>query len=183
MRKGIAFPHIRRQSRVAKPPQQATSMKSRLFRITRWLVIVGICCIVVSQFFGPAKTNPSTDTSQSIESRLQITPPVAAILDRSCNDCHSNKTRWPWYSNVAPVSWFVINHVDEGRENLNFSEWGRYTQRDVDGLLKQICREVKTGAMPLTSYTPLHPRSRLSKEDVKTLCDWTTAEHLRVTSP
>ena len=155
-------------------------MKSRLFRILRWVVIVGVCCFVVSQFFGPAKTNPATASSQSIESRLPVTPQVTAILDRSCNDCHSNKTRWPWYSNVAPVSWLVIDHVDEGRQNLNFSEWGRYTQRDVDGLLKQICREVQAGAMPLSSYTPLHPASKLSAEDVKILCDWTNAERSRI---
>lgn len=155
----------------------------RLFRVLRWVVIVGVCCLVISQFFGPAKTNPAADASQSIDTRLQVTPPVAAMLGRSCNDCHSNKTRWPWYSNVAPVSWFVIGHVNEGRENLNFSEWGRYTQRDVDGLLKQICREVKAGAMPLSSYTPLHPGSKLSAEDMNLLCDWTTAERARIAGP
>jgi heme-binding protein len=164
-------------------PQKEADMKSKLFRIMRWVMIVGLCCFVVSQFFGPAKTNPALDSSQSIETRLQVTPPVAAILDRSCNDCHSNKTRWPWYSNVAPVSWFVIDHVDEGRQNLNFSEWGRYTQREVAGLLQQICREVQAGAMPLSSYTPLHPGSKLSAEDVKILCDWTDAERARLSAP
>lgn len=144
------------------------------------MVIVGISSLAVSQFFGPAKTNPATDSSQSIESRLQVTPQVTAILDRSCNDCHSNKTRWPWYSNVAPVSWLVIGDVNEGRQNMNLSEWGRYTERDVDGLLKQICREVKSGGMPLAIYKPLHPSSKLSTEDVKTLCDWTDAERARI---
>lgn len=155
----------------------------RLFKVLRWVVIVAVCALVIAQFFGPVKTNPLSDASQSVESRLQVTPQVAAILDRSCNDCHSNKTRWPWYSSVAPVSWFVIDHVNEGRENLNFSEWGRYTQSDFDGILKQICREVKAGAMPLSSYTPLHPGSKLSAEDVKTLCDWTAAERARIATP
>ena len=152
----------------------------RLFRVFRWVLVLAICCLVIAQFFGPAKSNPATDATQSIDSRLQVTLQVAAIFDRSCNDCHSNKTRWPWYSNVAPVSWFVIDHVNEGRENLNFSEWGRYTRRDNDGLLKQICREVKAGVMPLSSYTPLHPGSTLSADDVKTLCDWTDAERARI---
>jgi hypothetical protein len=155
----------------------------RLFRVLRWLVVVGVVCLVIAQFFGPAKTNPAIDPSQSVESRLQITPQVAAILDRSCSDCHSNKTRWPWYSNVAPVSWFVIDHVNEGRRHLNFSEWGRYTQRDVGGLLKQMCREVKADTMPLSSYTPMHPGSKLSAEDVKTLCDWAAAESARIAAP
>lgn len=153
----------------------------RLVRVLRWVLIVVAVCLVISQFFGPAKTNPASDATQSIESRLQLTPQVAAIFNRSCNDCHSNKTRWPWYSNVAPVSWFVIGHVNEGRENMNLSEWGRYDQRDVDAKLRQICREVRSGGMPLSSYTPLHPGSKLSAEDVKTLCDWTDAERARLT--
>ncbi len=155
----------------------------RLLRILRWVAIAAVCALLVSQFFGPAKTNPAFDASQAIEARLQVTPPVAAILDRSCNDCHSNKTRWPWYSNVAPVSWFVIDHVNEGRDNLNFSEWGRYTNRDVDSLLRQMCREVRAGVMPLSSYTPLHPSAKLSTEDVKTFCDWTDAERARIAAP
>lgn len=155
----------------------------RLFRVSRWVMISSVCGLVISQFFGPGKTNPAADASQSIDTRLHVTPKVTAIIERSCSDCHSNKTRWPWYSSVAPVSWFVIDHVNHGRSHLNFSEWGRYTQRDVDGLLKQICQEVKAGAMPLSTYTPLHPGSKLSAEDVKTLCAWTDAERARIASP
>jgi lysozyme family protein len=155
----------------------------RVFRLLRWVAIVLAVCLIIAQFFGPVKSNPASDTTQSIESKMQVTPQAAAIIDRSCNDCHSNKTRWPWYSNVAPVSWFVIGHVNEGRENLNFSEWGHYSQREVDSVLRQICREVKAGAMPLSSYTPMHPGSSLSPDDVKTLCDWTTAERARIAAP
>jgi hypothetical protein len=152
----------------------------KLWRVLRWVLVVVAGGFIVAQFFGPAKSNPAIDPSQTIESRLRVTPQVAAILDRSCNDCHSNKTRWPWYSNVAPVSWLVIKDVNEGRQNMNFSEWGQYTQSDVDGLLKRICREVKAGTMPLSSYTLIHRGSKLSAEDVKTLCDWTTAERARI---
>ena len=155
----------------------------RLFQVFRWLVIVVVVCLVVAQLYRPAKTNPVIDPSQTIEARMQVPAPVSAIFDRSCNDCHSHKSRWPWYSNVAPVSWFVINHVNEARQNLNFSEWGRYTKSDADGLLKRICREVKSGGMPLSSYTPLHPGSTLSAEDVKTLCDWTDSERARLAAP
>ena len=98
----------------------------------RWVAVAVVCGLVIAQFFGPAKTNPATDAIAVNRISSAGNAAVAAILDRSCNDCHSNKTRWPWYSNVAPVSWFVIDHVNEGRENLNFSEWGRYTQRDAD---------------------------------------------------
>jgi hypothetical protein len=157
-------------------------MKNKVFSIIRWVVIIGAAGFVASQFYRPAKTNPVTDASRSIESRLQVTPQVAAILDRSCNDCHSNKTRWPWYSNVAPVSWFVIDHVNHGRRHLNFSDWARYTPRDTDGMLREICQEVTAGAMPLSSYTPMHPGSELSPDDVKVLCDWTNSERSRMTT-
>lgn len=155
----------------------------KLLRVLRWVLVVVVCGLVIAQFFGPAKSNPPSDPAQAIEAKLQMTPPVAAILDRSCNDCHSNKTRWPWYSYVAPVSWFVIDHVNEGRENINLSEWGKYSQRDVDAMLRQMCREVRAEVMPLSSYTPLHPGSKLSAEDIKTFCDWTNAERARLAAP
>ena len=108
-----------------------------------------------------------------------MTPDVAAIFDRSCRDCHSNKTVWPWYTNVAPISWFIANHVNEGRHSLNLSEWGRLDRDRQDRKLRQICDEIQDGVMPLSTYTPLHPGSTLSEEDKKTLCAWTDAERQR----
>ncbi|HKO96686.1 MAG TPA: heme-binding domain-containing protein [Pyrinomonadaceae bacterium] len=152
----------------------------RAKRILKW-VAVGIACLVVAiQFAGPARSNPVAVESQVVETHLQVTPQVTAILNRSCNDCHSNKTRWPWYSKVAPVSWFVIDHVNHGRSHLNFSEWGRYDRLEAGEMLGSICKEVKSGAMPLSSYTPLHPGSKLAAEDVKLLCDWANAERSRL---
>src|SRR5215216_3654983 len=108
-------------------------MKARLLRVIKWGVIVVVCLFVMAQFKRPAKTNPVSDPSAALEAHVQIDPKVGAILKRSCYDCHSNNTRWPWYSNVAPVSWFVIDHVNEGRRDLNFSEWGTYTRNDQRG--------------------------------------------------
>jgi hypothetical protein len=153
----------------------------RVLRKTlKWLLIVVACLFVIAQFIRPAKTNPASDPSLALESHVQLDPKVSAILDRSCVDCHSNKTRWPWYSHVAPVSWFVIDHVNDGREELNFSEWGQYDRRRQNGKLRQICREITNGAMPLSSYTPMHPGSKLSPEDVKTICEWAEAEQARL---
>src|SRR5882724_7218034 len=102
----------------------------RVWKILRWLVIVLACLFLVAQFIRPAKTNPPIDQMLALESRTGVTPQVTAILNRSCTDCHSNKTRWPWYANVAPVSWLVIDDVNEARQDMNFSEWGRYDLRD-----------------------------------------------------
>jgi hypothetical protein len=97
---------------------------------------------------------------------------VSAILDRSCRDCHSNDTRWPWYSNVAPVSWWVIDHVDHARSHFNFSEWARYNSREQQRLLEQACELVSKGAMPLPSYLWMHD-AEMSPRDVRTLCAFT----------
>ena len=154
----------------------------RVWKVMRWLLVIVACLFIAAQFSRPARTNPAVDQSMALQSHLQVSPQVASILDGSCGDCHSNKTRWPWYSNVAPVSWFVIDHVNHGRRNLNFSDWGRLNQREAEGMLNQMCKEVKSGAMPLSSYTPLHPGSKLSTDDVKTLCDWTSTERTRLAS-
>ena len=149
-------------------------------RVLKWLVLIVVCALIVLQFIRPARTNPAVDQSQTIHVHLQVTPQVAAIFDRSCQDCHSNTTRWPWYSNVAPLSWWVVEHVEDGRRHLNLSEWGRYDKRRAGNKLEEICDEVKSGAMPLSSYTQIHRSAKLSPEDVKVLCDWSAAERARI---
>lgn len=134
------------------------------------------------QFVRPARVNPAVAPGHSIEERAAMTPQVSEVLNRSCKDCHSNRTDWPWYSNVAPVSWFVIDHVNHGRSHLNFSEWASYDRAGTEARLKGICDFSKGGVMPLDTYTWIHRSARLSPEDVKTLCDWTSAEGRRLAS-
>lgn len=153
-----------------------------ILRVLKWIAIGLVVVFLGIQFVRPARTNPPVDESQTIFARTQMTPPVSAILDRSCRDCHSYKTDWPWYSNVAPVSWWLTDHVNTGRKELNLSEWGRLAQDRQDRKLRQICDEVSDGVMPLSSYLPMHPQARLSEQDKKTLCDWVEAERQRISS-
>src|SRR5688572_26084321 len=155
-------------------------MKAMLLKVTKWVLIVVACLFVLVQFKRPAKTNPAIDSAQALESHMQLDPKVAAVLDRSCNDCHSNKTRWPWYANVAAVSWFVIDHVDGGGSHLNLSEGGKYTKEERKTHLGQMCELVTEDWMPLSSYIPLHPEARLSDDDKKLICEWAAAERARV---
>ncbi len=148
----------------------------KILRIAKWIMLIGLCVFGVLQFIRPARTNPAVESSLALESHAHVEPAVAAILNRSCVDCHSNKTRWPWYTNVSPVSWFVVGHVNEGREQMNFSEWGRYSKRDQEKKLEDICELVTDGEMPLSSYTPLHRGSKPGPNDVKMLCAWTERE-------
>lgn len=149
-------------------------------KILKRTAIVVAMIFLGLQFIRPARTNPPVDEARTIFRQTAISSEVAAILDRACNDCHSNRTRWPWYSNVAPLSWFVADHVNVGRKGLNFSDWAQYNTEEQTGLLKQMCREVKAGAMPLKSYLRLHGEAELSGEEVKALCDWAQRESLRL---
>jgi len=156
--------------------------KQSVRKLLRWTVLVLAGLFVMMQVIRPARTNPPVDESRTISAHTHLTPEAAAILNRSCNDCHSNQTRWPWYTNVAPISWFVINHVNDGRRQMNFSDWAQYDRSEQENYLRKICREVKSGDMPIHSYLWLHGDAKPSSEDVKILCDWANAESQRLSS-
>ena len=118
----------------------------------------------------PGVSRASTPTPHTAE---MIDPQIGRILNRSCQDCHSSRTVWPWYSRVAPVSWVISKHVVEGREVLDFNEWA--TQPPSEGERMLICAAVSDGAMPLHQYTAIHRNARLSKQDVQSICDWAAA--------
>jgi len=143
-----------------------------LKRVAIGLLVVGFAI----QLYRPARTNPPADPTRSVTASSAVPAEVSAILRRSCHDCHSNGTRWPWYSAVAPMSWGLADHVSEGREHLNFSEWGTYPPGKQVSLLEKMCDEVRQGAMPLRSYLWLHPEARLSEADWQAICDWSTGE-------
>ena len=103
---------------------------------------------------------------------LPSPPPVKAILTRSCYDCHSHETDWPWYASVAPASWMVAYDVAEARSELNFSTWKSYRPDKRARLLEDVLEEVDEGSMPPWSYRLLHPRARLSDSERETLRRW-----------
>jgi hypothetical protein len=129
------------------------------------------------QFIRPERSNPPINTSQTIHASLPVDPAVDATFARSCNDCHSNLTVWPWYSNVAPVSWLLVSDVRRGRSNLNFSEWGSYPLEKQQELLKGICAEVSDKEMPGSAYTLMHPAARLTDADTGSICAWTRSHN------
>ena len=128
------------------------------------------------QLTSPSRTNPPIDESKTLQTLVNVPADVSDILSRSCSDCHSNQTKWVWYTHVAPVSWFTGNHVNEGRRELNFSEWGTYNDKKKGRRLDQICELVEKKEMPINSYLLLHSEAKLSDEDIKKLCDWSKAE-------
>lgn len=134
-------------------------------------VILGIVVIFgLMQLIVPAKTNPRTDPSLSLQAVRPDMAPAVAVMERSCGDCHSNYTLWPWYSNVAPVSWLVAHDVSEGRREFNMSEFGSYDAEKQQRKLDKACEEVKDGKMPMWIYTLQHPTAKLGPGDVEVIC-------------
>jgi len=154
-------------------------VKVRVRKVLKRAAVVTALLFLGAQLYRPDRTNPPADPSKSMRASTRMTPEVEAILERSCRDCHSSETVWPWYSHVAPASWFLQWHVDEGRRELSFSEWATYPKRKRERKLHEMCQQVESGEMPLRSYLPLHPSARLSDEDRRVLCEWTRREEER----
>ena len=151
-------------------------MKKAIKRIGLSIVVL----LVVIQVIRPARTNPPEDETRTIQANSTITPQISEIFERSCKDCHSSRTTWPWYSEVAPVSWLLVSDVNGARKQVSLSEWGTYDPRKKVSKLQKICEEVEGGDMPLGIYVVLHPVAKLSDADRRALCDWTKQESDRV---
>ena len=139
-------------------------------RALKLLLIILAVLFTGIQFVRPARTNPSGDPADALTSHVPAH--IATILDRSCSDCHSSDTRWPWYSNIAPASWLVIDHVDHGRTHFNYSNWRSYDSPEQAALRKSSCDLARAGSMPMPSYLLLHRSARLSAADIEALCAW-----------
>ncbi|HYI92780.1 MAG TPA: heme-binding domain-containing protein [Bryobacteraceae bacterium] len=139
--------------------------------------VAGLILFLALQFIpGSKQSNPPVIKERTLQASL--TPPshIDSLLRRSCMDCHSNETRWPWYSRVAPLSWGLASDVTRARKTLNFSEWTRQAGRRPGialGYLTAMCAGVKGGRMPPAKYIMLHPSARLSASDRDALCAWT----------
>ncbi len=129
-----------------------------------------VAVLVVAQLKTVDRTNPPSHGD------LSAPPAVAAILRNSCYDCHSNQTRWAWYSRIAPISWIIVDHVDQGRRQINFSEWGSYYPLTRKRKLQWMQRALHKEVMPLWSYRLMHPGSRLTDADRALLDQWINVE-------
>lgn len=149
-------------------------------KILKISAIVLFAGFVVIQFFRPDFTNPPVNAAETIESSIQIPENVQKILTTSCRDCHSNETKYPWYSQIQPSAWFLKDHIDEGRNELNLSIWNTYNPRRKKRKLEEICEQIETKEMPLPSYLWIHRNAQLTENDIKTLCDWSKTEAAKI---
>lgn len=123
--------------------------------------------------FIPAARNESGQLLPADFTRsLQVPGNIQAVLKRSCYDCHSDHTRYPWYSTIQPVRWMLDKHIREGKEELNFSEFGNYSKRKQRNKLQAVINSIKDESMPLFSYTLMHPDSKITEENKILLINW-----------
>jgi hypothetical protein len=136
-------------------------------------ILYGLAAVVaVIQFVRPAK-NESTDITTADLTRVYSVPPeIKSILEKSCYDCHSNRTRYPWYAEIQPVGWWLNSHIQEGKEHLNFSEFGAYPAKKADHKLEEIEEAVTEGWMPLSSYVWIHRDAQLHPEQAQAIAAW-----------
>jgi hypothetical protein len=139
----------------------------------KWALIVLVVLFVGIQFLRPARTNPPEDAAKMIFADSVVWQNAPKSIERACFDCHSHRTRWPWYSNVAPVSWLVASDVAEGRQHMNFSKWADYPPWKKAALLADTCKFVDAHKMPLPIYIPMHSEAKLTDQERKEICAWT----------
>ena len=135
-------------------------------------ILLGILIVIILiQFIRPEK-NISNVSVNDISTIIDIPENVQEIIKTSCADCHSNITKYPWYSEIAPVSWYLASHVNDGKRHLNFSEWAAYNKNQKEHILKDLKKELKSKEMPLNSYLWIHKEAVVSPEQYKILLDW-----------
>lgn len=129
-----------------------------------------------------APVNPPVVASRTIEAQLEIPPQVMSIFRRSCADCHSNITRWPWYSQIPPANWMVSRDVHEARSRMNLSEWPDPAAKpfNASALLIASCAAVSSGKMPPGRYAILHPGSKVTQSEAEQICAWSNQEVVRI---
>jgi hypothetical protein len=139
---------------------------------TKLILISILSLFVIIQLFPVERENPSTE----VDMEIGAPPEVKMILKNSCYDCHSNQTHWPFYSYIAPISWLVAHDVEDGRKDLNFSEWNKYPAEKIEKLKSEIQEEVLGDEMPLGIYTLIHPSAKLSEDQKNILKKWTISQ-------
>ena len=140
-----------------------------MMRTLKSVVALAVAAVIVAGF-GTEHLPAVEPVNRGLLLLSNSEPP--RILLRVCGNCHSNRTDWPWYSHIAPVSWWIAQDVRKGREKLNFSEWETYSIWQKRDKLESVCGLISTGRMPPHLYTAIHPEAKLTEANKKAVCAW-----------
>lgn len=141
-------------------------------KILKRIALLLLVVFIIAQFFGPEKNDGDIATVEAFIADTKPPEDVQFILKNACFDCHSDHTRYPWYSNITPVNYWMADHVRHGKGDFNVSKWNDYSDKKKDHKLEELAEEVEEGHMPLPSYTWTHSDAKLSKEQIKAIEEW-----------
>ena len=150
--------------------------------VIKKIFLVLLLAFIIIQFIQPVRNQNTPVLPSDIEMLFKIPANVLAVLKNSCYDCHSNNTHYPWYAFIQPAAWWMASHINKGKADLNFSEFGMYSNRKQQNKLHAMANTISDRTMPLPSYTILHKDAELSGEDKVIVLNWikTTGESLSV---
>ena len=134
-----------------------------------------IAVLVIIQFVRPTRNISTGESPNEISKYYEVPADIHAVVKKSCYDCHSNNTAYPWYTNIQPVGWWLQDHVNEGKGELNFDEFGTYEQKKAKHKFEEIEEVVREGEMPLDSYTLIHRDTKLTPEQSASIAAWAGA--------
>lgn len=149
--------------------------------IKKILYALGIL-LIAAQFFKPEKNISQELSKNDISTRYEVPGNVKVILEKACNDCHTNNTRYPWYSRIQPVAWWLNEHITDGKKHLNFSEFMTYTYKRADHKMEEVIESQEDHWMPLDSYTWLHRDGKLTEEERGVLVNWANGLRVKITA-
>ncbi len=136
------------------------------------ILIALLVILVLIQFIHPTKNTSTAVTNNDITVLYPVPDSVQLILQKACYDCHSSNTRYPWYFNIQPVAWWMNDHINEAKEELNFSDFGSRPVAKQIKKLKKTAKEVEEGEMPMDSYTWMHKDAKLTEREKNILINW-----------
>lgn len=136
------------------------------------IAVATVFLLMAIQLIPVNRSNPTVEPSRTISATLAMPDDVKVVFERSCNNCHSNETAWPWYSYVAPVSWIVAHDVHQARKVMNLSEWSTYSAQRKEDRLEEICEQVIKGDMPDRKYAIFHRKAKLTPQERDAVCQW-----------
>ncbi|WP_235324412.1 heme-binding domain-containing protein [Pedobacter lusitanus] len=138
----------------------------------KWIITVILIAVIAMQFIPRTYDQDSRIKATDITRIYPVPPKVQAVLKNSCYDCHSDYTRYPWYARIQPVNSWMTSHINQGKKELNFSEFGSYSGRRQQSKLKAIINSIQDKKMPLTAYTLIHKNAKLTETDKKSVISW-----------
>lgn len=143
-------------------------------RLYKKILLALVIVFIAIQFIRPARNQNGQVLPTDITKTVNVPDNVISIFQKACYDCHSDNTRYPWYMNIQPMGWLMASHIKDGKENLNFSEFGGYSKRKQANKLRTVAKSIDEGSMPISSYTMMHTDAKLAKENKELIKEWAT---------